>query len=68
MHRKKGTRNNPQMVKDEILKRHEAGESVPALASAYEMPFKTVQNIIYRERKKRKTLIHFSKHSLRDAA
>jgi hypothetical protein len=57
MRRKKGKRNTPQAIMTEIVKRHEAGESAPALSKEYEMPLQTVKNIIYRERRKQKELI-----------
>lgn len=52
MHRQKGTRNTPQNIIDEIVKRHQSGASISCLAEEYGKPFKTVKNMCERERRK----------------
>lgn len=54
MHRQKGTKNAPQAVIDEIVRRHQEGASVSELAQIYNKPFKTIKNMVYREGKKQR--------------
>jgi len=54
MHRKKGTRNTPQAIIDEIVQKHAAGKSTRELAEEYGKPFKTVRNMFEREAEKKR--------------
>lgn len=56
MHRQKGTRNTPQSIKDEIVRKHEAGATVRELAEEYGRTFKTIKGMLYRERRKKRQL------------
>lgn len=55
MHRQKGTPNIPQAIKDEIVRKHEAGASTQELAREYGKPFKTIKGLLYREKRKKRT-------------
>lgn len=52
MHRQKGTRNTPQSIIDEIVKKHHVGITLKALAEEYEKPIKTIKNMCTRENNK----------------
>ena len=52
MHRQKGTKNTPQAIIDEIVRRHQEGISVADLSRIYSKPFKTIKNMVYREGRK----------------
>lgn len=54
MHRQKGTKNTPQAIIDEIVRRHQNGASVSELAQIYNKPFKTIKNMVYREGRKQR--------------
>ena len=53
MSRQKGKKDTPQAIIDEIMVQHERGRSIKELATAYEMPFKTVKNMVTRENHKK---------------
>ena len=54
MPRKKGTLNTPQIIIDEINKKHKNGSSLRELSIEYEKPFKTIKNMIARENNKKR--------------
>ena len=54
MHRQKGTKNVPRTIIGEIVRRQQEGTTVAELAQIYNKPFKTVKNIVYRERRKQR--------------
>jgi transposase len=54
MAREKGTPNTPQAIIDEIVRKHEGGLSRKALAEEYGKPFKTIKNMLTRERNKKR--------------
>jgi len=54
MHRQKGTRNTPQIIIDEIIRKHEQGISKSALAEEYGKPYKTIKNMVIRENNKKR--------------
>lgn len=52
MPRRKGTPNTPQVIIDEIVRRHHEGETLKSLAAEYGKPFKTIRNMCTRENNK----------------
>ena len=54
MPRKTGTPNTPQIIIDEINKKHKNGRSLRELAIEYEKPFKTIGNMTTRENNKKR--------------
>lgn len=52
MPRQKGTLNTPQVIIDEIVKRHHEGETLKSLATEYKKPFKTIRNMCTRKNNK----------------
>jgi transposase len=56
MHRQKGTKNAPQSIIDEIVRRHQEGTTVKDLAEIYKKSFKTIKNMVYREGRKQRGL------------
>ena len=54
MPRKKGTPNTPQIIIDEINKKHKNGSSLRELAIEYGKPFKTIGNMVTRENNKKR--------------
>ena len=54
MPRRKGTPNTPQAIIDEIIRKHDEGISLRALANDYDKPFKTIRNMVTRENNKKK--------------
>lgn len=54
MHRKKGTRNTPQAIIDEIVRKHKEGISTRELSEGYGKPFKTIKNMYEREARKKR--------------
>ena len=54
MHRQKGTPNIPQAMKDEIVRKHQEGMSIQALAQEYGKTFKTIKGLLYRENRKKR--------------
>lgn len=54
MHRKKGTRNTPQAIIDEIVRKHKEGISTRELSEEYGKPFKTIKNMYEREARKKR--------------
>jgi len=55
MPRQKGRKNTPQETIDEIIRLHMVeGQSVRQLSEQYDMPFKTLRNMITRENNKKK--------------
>ena len=55
MPRRKGTLNTPQIIVDEIMKKHDNGVSTKELSKEYDKPLKTIQNMITRENNKKRT-------------
>ena len=53
MHRKKGTPNIPQAIKEEIVRKHENEMSTRELAEEYGKTFKTIKGQPYREGRKK---------------
>lgn len=53
MPRAKGTRNVPQVIVEEIVKKHAQGMTRRELSEEYGMPYKTVKNMITRENHKK---------------
>jgi hypothetical protein len=58
MRRKKGTRNTPQAMIDEIIGKHKKGKTTQELATEYKKPLKTVKNMITRENNKKRSQEH----------
>lgn len=56
MHRQKGTRNTPQVIIDEIVRKHTEGKSTRELSVEYGKPYKTIRNMIAREARKKRRL------------
>jgi hypothetical protein len=54
MPRAKGTRNVPQVIIEEIVRKHTQGITRPELSAESAMPYKTVKNMLTRENHKRK--------------
>ena len=54
MPRKKGTRNTPQAIIEEIVRKHKEGMSTRELSEEYGKPFKTIRNMFERETRKRR--------------
>ena len=54
MPRKTGTPNTPQIIIDEINKKHKNRRSLRELAIEYEKPFKTIGNMTTRENNKKR--------------
>lgn len=54
MPRQKGTRNTPQPIIDEIVKKHREGKSIRELSEEYTKPFKTIKNMLARETRKKR--------------
>jgi transposase len=52
MHRKKGTKNTPPEIIEEIITRHAQGITIRELAKEYGKPYKTIGNMITRENNK----------------
>lgn len=52
MHRKKGTRNTPQSIIDEIIAKHNAGITVNELSQEYSKTYYTIKSMIKRENRK----------------
>lgn len=53
---KKGTRNTPQAIIDEIIRKHKEGTTRKELAEFYEKPFDTIKSMIKRENEKQRKL------------
>ncbi len=49
---KKGIPNTPQVIIDEIVRRHHGGETFKSLAVEYNKPFKTIKNMCTQENNK----------------
>lgn len=52
MPRKKGTRNTPQSIIEEIITKHRGGATLKSLSLEYDKPFKTIKNMCTRENNK----------------
>lgn len=53
---RKGTKQTPQIIIDEIMKEHQNGVSIREISIIYNKPFKTIDNIIYKENLKKRNL------------
>lgn len=53
---RKGTKQTPQIIIDEILREHQNGVSAKELSVKYDKPFKTIKNMITRENLKKRNL------------
>ena len=56
MPREKGKKNTPREVVKMIIEEHEEGETVREIATKYDIPYKTVKNMITRENHKREQI------------
>lgn len=53
---RKGTKQTPQVIIDEILREHQNGVSVKELSVKYDKPFRTIKDMITRENNKKSIL------------
>ena len=53
---RKGTKQTPQVVIDEIIKEHQNGVIIRELSIKYDKPLKTIRNMITKENHKKRNL------------